>query len=124
MGAFTTTLIASGSIEAALRAGVFGALSAGLAFSVGHGAIAQVVGKQGGAYLAHGVAQGVVSVLQGGKFGHGFASGFFGHLTSGVRAFGAPGTGGFGDRMGRTMVAAVVGGTVSQVTGGSLLMGR
>ncbi|MFZ1343861.1 hypothetical protein [Thiothrix eikelboomii] len=68
------------------------------------------MGNQGGAYLAHGVAQGVVSVLQGGKFGNGFASGFFGHLARGVQAFGAPSTGGFGAMVGRTMVAAIVGG--------------
>ncbi|TXH72463.1 MAG: RHS repeat-associated core domain-containing protein [Thiothrix sp.] len=125
VGAFTSTLIASGSVEAAFRAGVFGALSGGLAHSVGHGALGQLAGKLGtaGSYIAHGVAQGVVSVLQGGKFGQGFASGFFGHLAGGIRAFGVPGTGSFSAMMGRTMVAAVVGGTISQITGGKFANG-
>ena len=52
-------------IETALKLGVFGALPAGLAFSVGHGAIAQWVSNKGRAYIAHSVAQEVVSVLQG-----------------------------------------------------------
>ncbi|MGO0309661.1 RHS repeat domain-containing protein [Endozoicomonas acroporae] len=66
---------------------------------------------------SHALAGGVISELQGGKFGHGF-------ISAGVTKF-AMGSVGFIDNnhnasavAGRTAVAAFIGGTVSELTGG------
>ncbi len=75
--------------------------------------------------IAHGVARGSVSVLQGGKFKSGFASGFLGHAAGGLtRAVtGAMNWAGQTAVIVRTMMAATVGGTVSQLTGGKFANG-
>ena len=74
--------------------------------------------------IAHGVAQGAMSVLQGGKFKHGFVSGFFGHVGKNLGT--ALGFGELGTQQGksaRTFIAALVGGTVSERTGGKFANG-
>lgn len=77
-----------------------------------------------GAHVAHGVAQGTLSVLQGGKFGSGFAAGFMGHGARNLGArlgFGFPGDS--EGLVGRTVVAAMVGGLSSRITGGTFANG-
>ena len=112
-GAFTGTLVATGSFSQAQRAGAFGALSGGLAFGIGHG-----FGGGGVRYkaLAHGIAQGSVNVLRGGKFGSGFAGGFFGKVTGGF-------TRGFKSVYARTAATAAIGGTIAKAVGGKFANG-
>lgn len=134
IGGFSGTLVATGSLEAAGKAAIFGALSGGLANSIGHGvgALGRFVERgvqrfgEVARSIAHGVARGTISVLQGGKFKHGFVSGFAGHELRGLGqtlGFGTPGTGSFGDLVGRTMVTSIAAGTISQWTGGKFANG-
>ncbi len=70
----------------------------------------------------HGAVGGLSSVLSGGKFGHGFASA---GITKGVMG-GANfdySNQDFNDVAGRTAVAAITGGTISELTGGKFANG-
>ncbi|HPE61926.1 MAG TPA: FG-GAP-like repeat-containing protein [Thiolinea sp.] len=132
---FSSTLVATGSLEAAFAAGAIGALSGGAAWEIAHGLgplgrlVGAAVNRFGGVALsiAHGVAQGAItSLLQGGKFKDGFIGGFLGHATKGWGAaigLGEPGTGGIQHVVGRTVLASAVGGTISQWTGGKFANG-
>jgi RHS repeat-associated protein len=73
--------------------------------------------------VAHGTLGGVMSVLNGGKFGHGFASSFLSKYI-GVKA-GIPDImkNQAGGAVVRTMVAGMIGGTISQITGGKFANG-
>ncbi|MCB1622882.1 MAG: hypothetical protein KDI44_19365, partial [Thiothrix sp.] len=122
------TGVATGSLEAGLAAGFVSwattGLSAGLTGAIA-GGIPEAVGTISLARsIAHGVAQGAMSVLQGGKFKHGFVSGFFGHVGKNLGT--ALGFGELGTQQGksaRTFIAALVGGTVSERTGGKFANG-
>jgi len=113
VGAFTSTLVATGSIKEAFAAGIFGAISGALAFGIGHGGF--IGGGKAGIAVAHGVAQGTVSVLRGGKFKSGFAGGFFGHMAGGTFKGKNIYT--------RTAFSAAVGGTISKAVGGKFANG-
>ncbi len=74
--------------------------------------------------LMHGSLGGVMNVLRGGKFGHGFASSFVSkfaltHLDLTGEIDGKK----FADKPTRIMIAGIVGGTVSQATGGKFANG-
>jgi len=79
--------------------------------------------KNGAGHIfAHAVAGGVLAELQGGKFGHGFMSGgltkgFMGHSGFDYS------DGSWEAIAGRTIIAAVVGGTISEMTGGKFANG-
>jgi RHS repeat-associated protein len=81
-------------------------------------------GVSGGArhILTHAVAGGVLSSLQGGKFGHGFVSA---GLTKGFMSHSGfdYSDGSSSAVIGRTIVAAIVGGTISEMTGGKFANG-
>jgi RHS repeat-associated protein len=79
---------------------------------------------QGGAghIAAHAFVGGVLSEIQGGKFGHGFASAgltkaFMHHSGFDYSDGSAPAV------IGRTIIAGVVGGTISELTGGKFVNG-
>ncbi len=110
----------TGSIAGALRGAFSGGRSVGLAYGIGH--VLSIPGGSVGKMVAHGAAQGGVSRLQGGKFSSGFVGGFFGHMTGGfVKGIGKH-LGSVGVAM-RTTAAAVVGGTISKLTGGKFANG-
>ncbi|MDO6708999.1 hypothetical protein [Photobacterium sp. 1_MG-2023] len=71
--------------------------------------------------IAHGVAGGFSSVMQGGQFGDGFISAFSTQaftLAGGFEALGATGSQRLGQKLYNAMISAVVGGTVSSLSGG------
>ena len=68
----------------------------------------------------HGIARAAISKAQGGRWSSGFWSGFASDLFSPGTKLGGDGAGGFTLR---TSIAAVVGGTVSQNTGGKFANG-
>jgi hypothetical protein len=70
----------------------------------------------------HGITGGVTAELQGGKFGHGFFSAGFAKGVMGAAGFNYDNQSA-GDIAGRTAIAATVGGTVSEVTGGKFRNG-
>ena len=90
----------------------------------------QIAGEIGDAKMgplnsafAHGTLGGIMSELNGGKFGHGFASSFLSTyigVKSGLEdfMFGEP-----GGKAARIMIAGVIGGTISEVTGGKFANG-
>ncbi len=71
---------------------------------------------------SHAVLGGVMSVLQGGKFGHGFISSGFTKAVMGGANFDYS-QGDALDIARRTLVAAIVGGTTSAITGGKFVNG-
>ncbi len=110
----------TGIIAGALKGAFFGGRSVGLAYGIGH--VLSIPEGSVGKMIAHGAAQGGVSRLQGGKFSSGFVGGFFGHMTGGfVKGIGKH-LGSVGVAM-RTTAAAVVGGTISKLTGGKFANG-
>ena len=104
-----------------LQGAVIGAFS-GAAFSGVAGADYSSFGAYEGAarFGAFGAVGGITSVASGGKFGHGFLSAGIGSSVGSI-----PGLEGreFQDAFNRVLVGAVVGGTVSEITGGKFANG-
>src|SRR5690606_15104096 len=71
--------------------------------------------------LSHCTVGGVGSVLQGGKFGHGFVSGGMTKLVNVTGWYGSDQ--GISHTIARTAIAAMIGGTISEVTGGKFASG-
>ncbi len=107
-GGFVSGYVMSGTI----RGGVTGAFGAGLTF--GAGLLSQGWGL-GGQVLAQSLSGGIVDLVQGGKFGHGFVAAglatlampLASHRYATVRAVGG----------------ALIGGTISELTGGKFANG-
>src|SRR5690606_16772663 len=116
-GGVVSGLIATGTLGGGLSGAAFGALS-GAAFG-GIGAPALGPTARVG---AHATAGGVLNVLQGGKFGHGFISAGFTKfaITNWIDQIGSDDRDGI---LGRTAIASVTGGTVSELTGGKFANG-
>ncbi len=116
-GAASAAVNGGNILKGAITGGISGAIFAGIGVS-GWEDTAKV--------LAHGVAGGFMSVVQGGKFGQGFLSAGFAkfattNLTNGgVFNMADRST---GNIVGRTAVAAVVGGTASKLGGGKFANG-
>ena len=88
----------------------------------GSALLANLTGTQFAAKVAlHGMAGGVMSTMGGGKFGHGFASAAGTQLSSVM--IDQIGNGAASYKAHRIMAAAVVGGTVAEVTGGKFANG-
>ena len=115
---FVTGGIASGSLKGA----VFGGISAAAFYGIGKH-FAEVTGLAEGGLghiLAHGLTGGVLAELQGGDFGHGFLAAGLSKAVMGRFKYddlSAPAV------LTRTAIAAVVGGTISRVTGGKFANG-
>ena len=115
---FVTGGIASGSFRGAL----FGGISAAAFYGIGKH-FAEVTGLAEGGLghiLAHGLTGGVLAELQGGDFGHGFLAAGLSKAVMGRFKYddlSAPAV------LTRTAIAAVVGGTISRVTGGKFANG-
>lgn len=111
------------SWKAALIGGVSGAMFGALHGIDAGGGILSTEGAF--KVMAHGVAGGLSSIMQGGKFGDGFLSAGVMQAVSigGVMGkLGATGPG-VGNRIYSASVSAVIGGTVSELTGGKFKNG-
>ena len=125
LGGFAAGMVASGGD---LKAGLIGAVSAGLFYGIGSyyekAANAKAGVFQGTLSAAekvekailHGIVGGAQTATQGGKFVHGF---FSTGLTQGSSRL----VGQLGGRTERVLAAAVLGGAVSEVTGGKFANG-
>jgi RHS repeat-associated protein len=102
-----------------LKSGVIGALSGGLFGAIG--GASYMIGDTA-TVLAHGMTGGIMSELQGGKFGHGFISAGFTKYAS-SSWISAVGGKSMGSILGRTTIAASVGGTITKLTGGKFANG-
>lgn len=128
-------LIEGGSIEDALKAGAFAALSAMVSFQVGniYGHDPSIVKdtlikksltlNEMARAATHGIVQGGIAELQGGDFGSTFLSAAAGSTAGSLMGnrFGNA-----GDKEGvvtRTVAAAIVGGTTSELAGGKFANG-
>ena len=102
--------------------GAFGAISAGFANYIGHGANGGPLfgGDKGMMALAHGGSQGVVSVMRGGQFKEGFLGGFFGKTFELPQGFGGDGTEGV---IAGTSFGAMLGGVTTALGGGKFKNG-
>ncbi len=116
---FWTGGIASGSYKGAL----FGGISAAAFYGIGSQFAAEAGFFQQGGFghvLTHGLAGGILAELQGGQFGHGFLAAGISKAVMGRFSYAdgsAPAV------MGRTAIAATVGGTISRITGGKFANG-
>lgn len=108
----------SGAIAFASGAAFMGIGSAGFGQSFSTGAGAHI-----GRSLAHGMVGGIGSVLQGGKFGHGFASAGLTKFININAAFDKAGMGNVRFDGARIAAAAIIGGTISDATGGKFANG-
>lgn len=120
--AFTRAM--GGTSNQAFGAAVFSYVSAGIFEGIGNSFQGTGFMAQGGAghIFAHAVAGGVLAELQGGNFGNGFVSAgltkaFMVHSGFNYYDGSAPAI------IGRTIIAAVVGGTISEITGGKFANG-
>ncbi len=123
--AFFGSTIAGGAVAGAvagaistgsLRGVLVGALT-GAAFGALHNMSAGAL-----KVAAHGVAGGVSSVLNGGKFGHGFLSAGVTQALGNVKGLFTNAPQGI-DRISNAVKAAVIGGTISEITGGKFTNG-
>ncbi|MEJ2419768.1 MAG: RHS repeat-associated core domain-containing protein, partial [Exilibacterium sp.] len=125
--AFAQTIAQGGSFGQALLSGIISGVSAGAFTALGgvnfaDTALGQVLGETVTEVLAYGAVGGITSVLQGGKFGHGFVSAGFGGVLG--SAAGGPIGRVVGNQVAaRVITAAVVGGTLSKLTGGKFANG-
>ena len=119
---FGTTLAQGATFEQALKAGVISAASAGA--TRGIGGHFKEAGKLGGLghVLSSGAVGGISAELQGGKFAHGFASAAVTTAVSSNVIGSIEGTSAGAD-IARTSLAALVGGTTSELTGGKFVNG-
>jgi RHS repeat-associated protein len=105
---------ASGAITTkSFEGGLYGAFGAALSFGAAWATQGLGLGVQ---MFASALSGGIVESLQGGNFGAGF-------VTAWVGAAVAPGVAKIGNPVGRTLVAAIVGGTLSKITGGKFVNG-
>ena len=81
------------------------------------------VGRHLGRSFAHGMIGGIASVLQGGKFGHGFASAGLTKLANVNAIFKGMDMSGTEYDGARVIMAAIIGGTISDATGGKFANG-
>ena len=123
---FDHALVNTGSLKAAATAGGTSLAISGVFYGIGQGfnGDSRTWNVQGGpAHIAaHAVAGGIISDLQGGKFGHGFWSA---GLTKAANVNGMipHGPGEVQWNALRVIVAATIGGTISEVTGGKFANG-
>ena len=133
ISAAVTYGVTDGNFKAAVKAGAIAYTQSFVAGQIGDGITAGNINTPG-AILAHGLLGGAVSVAQGSKFGYGFAAGAFGKaammgLQAGGASLYAPGAGGGFDKVdfnsvaARTTIAALVGGTASELSGGTFANG-
>lgn len=120
-----TAYAMTGSFSVAFKSGAI-AFASGAAFmGIGSEAFGQSFG--GSAHiarsLAHGMVGGIGSVLQGGKFGHGFASAGLTKFINVNAAFDKAGMGNVRFDGARIAAAAILGGTISDATGGKFANG-
>ena len=114
-----------GAIEAVTNGGNFGEVATAAFTSAALAYVGAEYGLSGGEFtsieaLQFGALGGITSVLQGGKFGHGFVAAGLGAAAGSI-----PGLEGTGFKAGftRVLVGSVVGGTISEITGGKFANG-
>ncbi|MCP3427996.1 RHS repeat-associated core domain-containing protein [Alteromonas sp. LMIT007] len=114
---FGTGGVATGSLKGALIGAFSGAAfhHIGGAFTEGAGGFFEAGGI--GHIGTHAFTGGVISVLSGGKFGHGFFSAGFSKFAMSNAGFNYNDVS-TGAVIGRTTIAAVIGGTASKISGG------
>jgi hypothetical protein len=105
-GGFVAGAIASQS----LKGGLQGAFAAVVSMGIGVGVAQEYQ------LLAQAASGGIMESLQGGNFGHGF-------LVAGLTTAFMPQVGKIGNSVVRTAVGAIVGGTISDATGGKFANG-
>ncbi len=115
---FLTGGIATGSFKGAL----FGGISAAAFSAIGQHFSAVTGLADGGVahVLTHGLAGGILAELQGGQFGHGFLAAGLSKAVMGRFRYDDVSTPAV---LGRTAIAATVGGTISRITGGKFANG-
>ena len=120
-----TTFASGGNGKMALEAGARTYASAYISGEIGNSfGELKTPGQIFRASVAHGTLGGVMNVLGGGKFGHGFASAFMSKfILTHLDLKGDIDKKIWGTLASRTFVAAMVGGTISEATGGKFANG-
>ncbi len=120
-----TTLGNGGNGRMAIEAGARAYATAYISGEIGNGfGKLDSPWKIFGSSVAHGTLGGVMNVLGGGKFGHGFTSAFMSKfILSHLDLKGDIDDKEWGNVASRTFVAAMVGGTISEATGGKFANG-
>ena len=114
IGGFLSGYLSTGTLEGAFVGAVIGAFSTGAFTAVAKAGLNLFTGA-----LVKGAINGFFTVLQGGKFGHGFVSTFASTVAAPTFISG----GGASKIVARTVYASVIGGTISDRTGGKFANG-
>ena len=118
----------TGSLFGALQSGIWGAVSAGVAYGVGHSALFTNLytnaGSLGDFYraLAHGISRSIITIAQGGKAVAGFLSGFSSSLIGGAVKY-IKASRSMATTVLKTVITAIGGGTASLLGGGKFANG-
>ena len=114
---FASGAIMTGSLSGALEGAAWGAIGGAISYGIGHGnGIFKSIRNAGGRDLMHGISRAVITRAQGGKFSAGFWSGF---ASSSL----APISESFNVYEARVVSNAIIGGTVSEISGGKFANG-
>ncbi|MEM7613000.1 MAG: RHS repeat-associated core domain-containing protein, partial [Pseudomonadota bacterium] len=108
-----------------IKAGFFGAVSAGLASGIGESNAKLFGSELLGKGALHGISQGAITTAGGGRFGDGFLGAFASKMLSPLteKIAGEYQTGDSNDIVARAAVSAAIGGTASKLGGGKFSNG-
>jgi RHS repeat-associated protein len=123
--AFFGSTIAGGAVAGAVAGAIStGSLRGALVGAISGAMFGSLHNMSAGALkvAAHGVAGGISSVLSGGKFGHGFLSAGLTQAMGNVKGVFTNAPQGMA-RIGNAVKAAVIGGTISKISGGKFANG-
>ncbi len=110
----------TGTLPGTLKGALWGAVSGAVAFGVGHGISYSTRGGGLGKSLLHGLSRAAIAKAQGGTYRAGFWSVFASSAFNPGTTMGGNGAEGFTLR---TSIAAIVGGTASELGGGKFANG-
>jgi len=108
------------ALKMGLQGALWGAITAGVTWGIGHGINWAGMGGLADVSRAvtHGMAQGLLGAARGGKFKSGFFGGVFGSIAGSFASKAFKGSWLGETHQGKLLVAAVAGGTASEIGGG------
>ncbi len=122
-----STFVLTGDLGLALKGGIISLASSAAFMGVGGKGFGKMFSTKFGAHLGrsamHGLIGGIGAELQGGKFGNGFASAGLTKFVNINGMFDKMGMGSANYDNARIVTAAIIGGTISDATGGKFVNG-
>jgi len=122
IGGFVSGAIMTGSVGGALKGALWAGISAGVAYGIGHGGeilkTLRNAGNGAGRYIMHGISRAAIAKAQGGRWSSGFLSGLLSSASGSFRDVITK-----GNYYANVAFSSIVGGTVSEISGGKFANG-